>query len=66
MSAADQLSASLANTGSLPDLTSVHYPGTLKTAIYKEPETSSSPYSSVITIKQPIISACVSIEMNEI
>lgn len=35
------------NTGSLPDLTSVHFPSPLHTPIDQEHDHSSSPYSSV-------------------
>lgn len=35
------------NTGSLPDLTSVHFPSPIHNPIDQEPDLSSSPYSSV-------------------
>lgn len=38
------------NTGSLPDLTSVHFPSPLHTPIDQEHDHSSSPYSSVSLI----------------
>lgn len=38
------------NTGSLPDLTSVHFPSPLHNPIDQEQDHSSSPYSSVSSI----------------